>query len=148
MGQELSDEKIDEILALQGEQELVYPQAQITSNQLQYDTLYDYDLDDGNRRGSRKPSRGRGGRGRGAGGKRNSKREDSGRTRGLKGQSNYSQEAAEALLGIVGTDGDQGEGRRMTTKRYSPGQLVWAKVEGHDWWPGKVVRRRAVPREV
>ncbi len=148
VGQELSDEKIDEILALQGEQELVYPQAQITSNQLQYDTLYDYDLDDGNRRGSRKPSRGRGGRGRGAGGKRNSKREDSGRTRGLKGQSNYSQEAAEALLGIVGTDGDQGEGRRMTTKRYSPGQLVWAKVEGHDWWPGKVVRRRAVPREV
>lgn len=27
-------------------------------------------------------------------------------------------------------------------------QVVWAKVEGHDWWPAKVVRRRAVPREV
>eukprot|EP00798_Chlamydomonas_sp_ICE-L_P025170 gene25170-10800_t len=30
----------------------------------------------------------------------------------------------------------------------SPGKVVWAKVEGHDWWPAKVVRRRAVPREV
>lgn len=29
-----------------------------------------------------------------------------------------------------------------------PGQVVWAKVEGHEWWPAKVVRRRAVPREV
>lgn len=29
-----------------------------------------------------------------------------------------------------------------------PGRLVWAKVEGHDWWPAKVVRRRAVPFEV
>lgn len=25
---------------------------------------------------------------------------------------------------------------------------MWAKVEGHDWWPARVVRRRAVPREV
>eukprot|EP00798_Chlamydomonas_sp_ICE-L_P023660 gene23660-9191_t len=30
----------------------------------------------------------------------------------------------------------------------APGKVVWAKVEGHDWWPAKVVRRRAVPREV
>ena len=30
----------------------------------------------------------------------------------------------------------------------SPGKVVWAKVEGHEWWPAKVVRRRAVPREV
>jgi hypothetical protein len=29
-----------------------------------------------------------------------------------------------------------------------PGRVVWAKVEGHDWWPARVVRRRAVPREV
>lgn len=29
-----------------------------------------------------------------------------------------------------------------------PGRVVWAKVEGHDWWPAKIVRRRAVPREV
>lgn len=29
-----------------------------------------------------------------------------------------------------------------------PNRVVWAKVEGHDWWPAKVVRRRAVPREV
>jgi hypothetical protein len=31
---------------------------------------------------------------------------------------------------------------------YRPGRVVWAKVEGHDWWPARVVRRRAVPREV
>jgi hypothetical protein len=29
-----------------------------------------------------------------------------------------------------------------------PGSIVWAKVEGHDWWPARIVRRRAVPREV
>lgn len=31
---------------------------------------------------------------------------------------------------------------------FCPGKVVWAKVEGHDWWPARVVRRRAVPREV
>ena len=31
---------------------------------------------------------------------------------------------------------------------FRPGDAVWAKVEGHDWWPARVVRRRAVPREV
>ncbi len=30
----------------------------------------------------------------------------------------------------------------------APGRVVWAQVEGHDWWPARVVRRRAVPREV
>jgi hypothetical protein len=30
----------------------------------------------------------------------------------------------------------------------APGKVVWAKVEGHEWWPAKVVRRRAVPKEV
>lgn len=29
-----------------------------------------------------------------------------------------------------------------------PGAVVWAKVEGHDWWPARVVRRRTVPKEV
>lgn len=29
-----------------------------------------------------------------------------------------------------------------------PGRVVWAKVEGHDWWPARIVRRRAVPKEV
>eukprot|EP00775_Hariotina_reticulata_P010594 gene10594-10752_t len=29
-----------------------------------------------------------------------------------------------------------------------PGKVVWARVEGHDWWPARVVRRRAVPKEV
>lgn len=31
---------------------------------------------------------------------------------------------------------------------FRPGRVVFAKVEGHDWWPARVVRRRAVPREV
>ena len=31
---------------------------------------------------------------------------------------------------------------------FRPGRVVWAKVEGHDWWPARIVRRRAVPREV
>ncbi len=31
---------------------------------------------------------------------------------------------------------------------FRPGRVIWAKVEGHDWWPARVVRRRAVPREV
>eukprot|EP00884_Botryococcus_braunii_P016742 jgi/Botrbrau1/3751/Bobra.0363s0028.1 len=44
---------------------------------------------------------------------------------------------------MVGPEHDTG-GR--TT--YRPGRVVWAKVEGHDWWPARVVRRRAVPREV
>ncbi len=30
----------------------------------------------------------------------------------------------------------------------APGRVVWARVEGHEWWPAKIVRRRAVPREV
>lgn len=29
---------------------------------------------------------------------------------------------------------------------FYPGMIVWAKVEGHEWWPAQVVRRRAVPR--
>ena len=31
---------------------------------------------------------------------------------------------------------------------FRPGRVIGAKVEGHDWWPARVVRRRAVPREV
>ena len=31
---------------------------------------------------------------------------------------------------------------------FRPGKVVWAKVEGHDWGPARIVRRRAVPREV
>ena len=29
---------------------------------------------------------------------------------------------------------------------FYPGLIVWAKVEGHSFWPAQVVRRRAVPR--
>ncbi|KXZ56057.1 hypothetical protein GPECTOR_2g939 [Gonium pectorale] len=85
--------------------------------------------------------------------------------RGFKGVN----EAAEALLGMgVAGEGDayEGElgimglvdpGEQVVLQRpdfpyprdtLRPGRVVWAKVEGHDWWPAKVVRRRAVPREV
>ena len=62
-------------------------------------------------------------------------------------------EAAEALIGLVGGGGpmeedDQDGGGAGNTQRMGPGRVVWAKVEGHDWWPARVVRRRAVPREV
>lgn len=71
-------------------------------------------------------------------------------------------EAAEALIGLVGImDGagggqpDEGggmesglEGDEGQRGKLLPGRIVWAKVEGHDWWPAKIVRRRAVPREV
>jgi hypothetical protein len=73
-------------------------------------------------------------------------------------------EAAEALIGLVGSSFGQGEdedgmkvdeeaggpGEYMTMpgERMGPGKVVWAKVEGHDWWPARVVRRRAVPKEV
>ena len=33
-------------------------------------------------------------------------------------------------------------------RKFHPGRLVWGKVEGHEWWPASVVRRRAVPFEV
>lgn len=50
-------------------------------------------------------------------------------------------------------DGQDGSGIMKPEYPYSrdtlrPGRVVWAKVEGHDWWPAKIVRRRAVPREV
>ncbi len=28
-------------------------------------------------------------------------------------------------------------------ERYHPGRIVWARVEGHEFWPARVVRRRA-----
>ena len=77
-------------------------------------------------------------------------------------------EAAEALIGLVGMAGDNGARGAMDEdeqtggvaagggaggaagegSKMGPGRVVWAKVEGHDWWPARVVRRRAVPREV
>lgn len=44
---------------------------------------------------------------------------------------------------VLPMPGDAARGRKLP-----PGKVVWAKVEGHDWWPAQVVRRRAVPREV
>lgn len=61
-------------------------------------------------------------------------------------------EAAEALIGLVGGGGpmdeDEQGGGTGGSQKMGPGRVVWAKVEGHDWWPARVVRRRAVPREV
>ncbi|KAL3149213.1 hypothetical protein ABBQ32_002039 [Trebouxia sp. C0010 RCD-2024] len=75
--------------------------------------------------------------------------------------SKHINEAAEALLGMgsgfvdddnmVDDDGeemgDEGE-LGFSPGSFRPGKVVWAKVDGHEWWPAKVVRRRAVPREV
>ncbi|KAL0025228.1 hypothetical protein WJX77_008845 [Trebouxia sp. C0004] len=71
-------------------------------------------------------------------------------------------DAAEALLGmgsgfvdddLMGDDdgdenGEDGDGSAFSSGSFRPGKVVWAKVDGHEWWPAKVVRRRAVPREV
>ena len=160
--QELPDDKIDAILQLQGEQELAFAQQEQQNMMLPpkqeyaggYDDPFDDDFDDGARRGRRGGRWGRGrGRQRGKTGTRGrGSRGDSARSRGGKSQGAKlaQDEAAEALLGmVVGADNDMVPGVSKTpTERYYPGRLVWAKVEGHDWWPGKVVRRRAVPREV
>ncbi len=49
-------------------------------------------------------------------------------------------------------EGDEAEGQVFAAPapriQFRPGRVVWAKVEGHDWWPARIVRRRAVPREV
>ena len=49
-------------------------------------------------------------------------------------------------------EGDEAEGEGAAAPaprtQFRPGRDVWAKVEGHDWWPARIVRRRAVPREV
>lgn len=69
---------------------------------------------------------------------------------------NDQDEAAEALLGMLAFEGSEsmhgleaGKDKvRRSGARFPPGSIVWAKVEGHDWWPAVAVRRRAVPREV
>lgn len=39
--------------------------------------------------------------------------------------------------------GEEDEYALAARETFKPGRVVWAKVEGHDWWPAKVVRRRA-----
>jgi hypothetical protein len=51
--------------------------------------------------------------------------------------------AAHALLSLVPTDDEPSVDAGAM---FTPGAIVWAKVEGHEWWPAQVVRRRAVPR--
>ncbi len=112
----------------------------------------------GGRRGGRGGrwgrGRGRGGRG-GRGGRRGGNTSGGSERGGARyprgGLESNHDEAAHALLGMGGVDGEgqvPGQPREKTPPELYPGRLVWAKVEGHDWWPGKVVRRRAVPREV
>ena len=186
--QELSDEKIDEILALQGEQELQAAQQQQLAlereqqlqreKQLQlqqqqqeasgyeyggYDDDPYYEDGGGKGVGKRGGRGGRWGRGRGRGGRGarggrrggnssgGSERAGARYPRGAIHADANPDEAAQALLGMVGADADGQmpvHPREKTPPEFYPGRLVWAKVEGHDWWPGKVVRRRAVPREV
>ncbi len=179
--QELSDDRIDEILALQGEQELQAAQQQQMAlereQQLQREQLlqqeasaYDYGgynddpyYEEGSGKGSgRRGGRGgRWGRGRGRGGRggRGGRRGGNGSGGSERGGARYprggiesnNDDAAQALLGMGGADGEGQvitQPREKTPPEFYPGRLVWAKVEGHDWWPGKVVRRRAVPREV
>ncbi|PNH01501.1 hypothetical protein TSOC_012609 [Tetrabaena socialis] len=120
-------------------------------------------------RGGRGSSRGRGGRSTAAAAAALARSRSGGRGygRGVRGVS----EAAEALLGMGGVagemdmyDADPGPLMMMVDPleqvvlqrphfpyprdTLRPGRVVWAKVEGHDWWPAKIVRRRAVPREV
>ena len=49
-------------------------------------------------------------------------------------------------------EGDEGDESAPASPNavvaFRPGRVVWAKVEGHDWWPARIVRRRAVPKEV
>ena len=48
-----------------------------------------------------------------------------------------------------GDDGDESTPASPSSAgAFRPGRVVWAKVEGHDWWPARIVRRRAVPKEV
>lgn len=51
--------------------------------------------------------------------------------------------AANALLSLVP---EMGQAPSEPGAVFTPGTIVWAKVEGHEWWPAQVVRRRAVPR--
>lgn len=39
--------------------------------------------------------------------------------------------------------GEEGEEFHGPHERYPPGRIVWARVEGHEFWPARVVRRRA-----
>lgn len=36
----------------------------------------------------------------------------------------------------VGEEGDMGSG--FPSGSFRPGKVVWAKVDGHEWWPAKV----------
>lgn len=66
-----------------------------------------------------------------------------------KTECNPVQEEEEEEEGGDGGGGGGGSGGgQLPAGSLRPRQVVWAKVEGHEWWPARVVRRRAVPREV
>jgi hypothetical protein len=65
----------------------------------------------------------------------------------------HQQQAAAAAQGHLQLWPPQQQQQQMPAVQYPrsalrPGKVVWAKVEGHDWWPACIVRRRAVPKEV
>ena len=177
MPQQLTNDEIDSILQLQAEQLEAAEQAAAAAAAVAvvHDQPYEYaasyddpnayddeDYDEGNRRkkSGGRWSRGRGrGRGRSTAKGRNRRDSDSNVGRGMstRGRGRFAHrgdqdEAAEALLGMGYSLDENGEAvaapQRRSGERFLPGKIVWAKVEGHDWWPAKVVRRRAVPREV
>jgi len=47
-----------------------------------------------------------------------------------------------ALPGQGDDDGDEngedGDGSAFSSGSFRPGKVVWAKVDGHEWWPAKV----------
>ncbi|GMH39777.1 hypothetical protein BSKO_07675 [Bryopsis sp. KO-2023] len=111
---------------------------------------------------------GRNPNGRGRGGYRGSVSRGRSERRGGRGGrgrmgSNDITDIAEALLGMGANDGgfhasqvhdvdmqsEAAPGSWLNSKGgFPPGRVVWAKVDGHDWWPARVVRRRSVPSEV
>lgn len=35
-------------------------------------------------------------------------------------------------------NGEDGDGSAFSSGSFRPGKVVWAKVDGHEWWPAKV----------
>lgn len=35
-------------------------------------------------------------------------------------------------------NGEDGDGSAFSLGSFRPGKVVWAKVDGHEWWPAKV----------
>ena len=58
-------------------------------------------------------------------------------------QAFWTKQDAEPVLLTQGDDdgdenGDDGDGSAFSSGSFRPGKVVWAKVDGHEWWPAKV----------